>query len=181
VIVRTAAPEDLAALRDIYAHYVLHSTATFEEVPPTRDEWRRRMAEIAAQGLPLLAAEAGGVIAGYAYGTRWRSRTAYRHTIEDSVYVAPGAVGRGIGSLLLRELLIRCAAAGRKQVIAVIADGAEAPASVALHRRHGFDDAGRLVAVGFKHGCWLDTILMQRSLDGGDAMPGTPSRGQEQA
>lgn len=161
--VRSVGAEDLSTVADIYAHYVLNSVATFEEVPLTQDGWRRRLEAITAEGLPFLVAEVDGKVMGYAYGTRWRPRPAYRHTVEDCIYIAPEAVGRRIGTRLLQALLAGCEAAGRRQAIAVIVAGAD-PASVALHRRCGFTEAGRLTAVGFKHDHWLDTILMQRSL-----------------
>jgi L-amino acid N-acyltransferase YncA len=167
VSVRAATSGDLPAIAGIYAHYVLHTTATFEEEPPSLSEWRRRLEEIVSRRLPFIVAEAGGEVIGYAYCASWRTRPAYRHTVEDSVYVESEAQGRGIGTLLLRELLDACEAAGRREVIAVIAAGAEAAASVALHRRCGFRDAGRLTAVGFKHESWLDTILMQHSFSEG--------------
>jgi L-amino acid N-acyltransferase YncA len=115
------------------------------------------------EGLPFLAAEVDGVALGYAYCAQWKPRPAYRHTVEDSVYLAPGATGRGIGGHLLDALLDRCADAGVRQVIAVISDD-DAGASLALHRNRGFADVGRLTSVGFKHGRWLDTLLLQRGL-----------------
>ena len=114
-------------------------------------------------GLPFVSAETDGDIAGYAYCGQWKSRAAYRHTVEDSIYLAPGAVGRGVGGRLLDALLVGCADAGIRQVIAVIVDS-DADASLALHRNRGFVDAGRLNAVGYKHGRWLDTVLLQRAL-----------------
>jgi hypothetical protein len=105
----------------------------------------------------------GGVVAGYAYCSPWKSRPAYRHTVENSIYVAPWAGRRGAGGLLLAALLDGCVVAGVREVIAVIADTGD-PASVQLHTRHGFLPAGRLTRVGFKHGSWLDTVLLQRSL-----------------
>lgn len=164
--VRVCVPDDLAAVARIYGHYVLHSTATFEEEPPTLADWGKRLSDIAESSLPFLVAEVDGDVLGYAYCSRWRPRPAYRQTVEDSVYVAPEAVGRGIGTALLEALLARCEAAGVRQMIAVIATEREGRggASQALHERHGFRPAGRLVAVGFKHGRWLDTIMMQRSL-----------------
>ena len=162
-IVRACKAGDLAAIERIYAHYVLHGTATFEEVPPGSDYWRERLDEITGLGLPFLVGEFRGEVLGYAYCTRWRPRPGYRYTAEDSVYVAHEAVGRGIGSLLLPALLAGCEAAGIRQVIAVIASGDDA-ASLALHRRFGFEQVGRLTAVGFKFGRWLDTTLMQRQL-----------------
>lgn len=159
--------EDLPAVAAIYTPYVLDSTATFEAEPPSLDDWRGRLTAIVCQGLPFLVAEVDREIVGYAYCTGWRTRAAYRGTVEDSVYVRQDARSRGLGTLLLRELLAACGEAQFREVIAVIADGAEAAASVALHRRCGFKDAGRLTAVGFKHGLWLDTLLMQHTLGKG--------------
>ena len=160
---RVATPDDLDAIAEIYAHYVATSLATFELDPPDAAEWRRRFAVIADAGLPFLVAERDGAIAGYAYCAPWKTRPAYRATVEDSVYVAPSAVGQGCGTELVRDLLDACAAAGIREVIAVIADTGD-PASVDLHRRFGFVDAGRLTRVGYKHDRFVDTLLLQRSL-----------------
>ncbi len=158
-----AGSADLAAVARIYAHYVRHSVATFEETPPGLDYWREKHDEIAARGLPFLVAEAGGEVVGYAFASAWRPRPAYRWSAEDSVYVAPGLERRGIGSALLGTLLGELRGAGIRQVIAVIADAGD-DASPGLHRRFGFVEAGRLRAVGFKFDRWIDTILMQLSL-----------------
>jgi L-amino acid N-acyltransferase YncA len=161
--VRTATPDDLAAIAEIYAHYVRTSVATFELDPPDREEWRHRYDSIVGAELPFVVTERDGAVAGYAYCAPWKTRPAYRSTVEDSVYVAPGAIGTGCGTDLLRELLDLSAARGLREVIAVIADTGD-PASVELHRRFGFADAGRLANVGYKHGRFIDTLLMQRSL-----------------
>ena len=163
VNVRPARPADLDAIREIYAHFVTTSVATFELDPPDRAEWVRRYEHVAAHGLPFLVAELDGTVAGYAYCTPWKARPAYRGTVEDSVYVAPWAAGQGVGGRLLDELLAACAVAGVREVIAVIADTGD-PASVRLHLGRGFGEAGRLRGVGVKHGRTLDTLLMQRSL-----------------
>jgi len=163
VTVRPAEPEDVDAIGAIYAHHVRTGVATFELEPPGRDELLRRMAAVTDAGLPYLVAVADGQVAGYAYCAPWKSRRAYRFTVEDSVYVAPDAAGRGVGGALLDSLLDECAQVGIRQVIAVIVD-ADAAASLALHRRRGFTDAGRLSAVGFKHDRWLDTVLLQKAL-----------------
>jgi L-amino acid N-acyltransferase YncA len=167
-VVRPAAPADAAPVAVIFAHYVATSVATFEEVAPTAEDWRRRLDDLAGQNLPFLVAEAGhgGSVCGFAYASPWRPKPAYRHTVEDTVYLSPGHTGRGIGSALLGGLLARCAQAGARQVIAVIAD-AGSDASAALHRRFGFTEAGRLSAVGRKHGRWIDTVLMQKDLGAG--------------
>jgi L-amino acid N-acyltransferase YncA len=160
---RAATADDLDAIAGIYAHYVAASVATFEVVPPTADEWRRRFTALVDAGLPFLVTEREGVIAGYAYCAPWKTRPAYRATVEDSVYVAPARTGQGCGAELLRDLLDACGAAGIREVIAVIADTGD-PASVELHRRFGFVDAGRLTRVGFKHDRYVDTFLLQRTL-----------------
>ena len=163
-VVRAAVPADAERVAAIFAHYVTASVATFEEVAPTADQWRQRLADRAARNLPFLVAEADGSVCGYAYASPWRPKPAYRHTVEDSVFLAPGRTGRGIGSALLGSLLAGCAAAGARQVIAVIADTGS-DASAALHRRFGFTQAGLLSGVGRKHGRWIDTLLMQKDLD----------------
>jgi len=163
VVIGPATPADLAGVADIFAHYVTGSLVTFEETPPALADWRRRLDDLAGLGLPFLVARTGGQVAGYAYASPWRPKPAYRHTVEDSVYLAADRTGRGLGRALLGPLLTRCADAGVRQVVAVIAD-AGSEASVALHRSFGFVDAGRLTAVGHKHGAWIDTVLMQRDL-----------------
>lgn len=164
-IIRPAVPDssDLVAVTAIMAHYVEHTVATFNEVPPTAEEWAQRYAELTAHGLPFLVAETDGEVVGLAYVAPWRPKSAYRYTVENTVYLAPGATGRGIGAALLAELIDRAAAAGCRQMIAVIADTGSS-ASARLHQSLGFVDAGRLHAVGFKHGRWIDTRLMQRDL-----------------
>lgn len=164
--IRPCVPDDMAAVARIYAHYVQTSIATFELEPPGVEYWRGRLDEIGGLGLPFLVAEVGGKVVGCAFCSRWRPRPAYRQTVEDSIYLAPDAVGQGIGTALLGAVLTECRAAGMREVIAVISterDG-RGGASQALHERHGFRLAGRLVAVGFKYGRWLDTIVMQRSV-----------------
>jgi phosphinothricin acetyltransferase len=162
-VVRDAAPADFEAIACIYAHYVENALATFEEVAPGADEMRARHAAVVAAGLPYLVAAADGAVLGYAYATSYRARSAYRHTIEDSVYIADGMHGRGIGMALLSELIARCEAGPWQQVIAVIGNSGNA-GSIALHARLGFEHVGVLRRVGFKHGQWVDTVLMQRPL-----------------
>jgi phosphinothricin acetyltransferase len=163
VAIRPTVADDLHAIAEIYAHHVRTGVATFELTPPDRAEWQRRFDAVLARELPFLTATLDDEVAGYAYCGPWKARPAYRHTVEDSVYLAPRAVGFGVGGLLLDELLSHCASAGIRQVIAVIVDS-DGVASLALHRNRGFVDAGRLTAVGYKHGRWLDTLLLQRSL-----------------
>ena len=168
VVVRDATEADMTAIQAIYAHYVLHGLATFEETPPSIDELGSRRASIIRAGLPYLSAEIDGRVVGYSYATVYRPRPAYRHTIEDSVYVANGLGGRGIGGALLRSLIARCEAGSWRQMLAVIGNSGNA-GSIALHRRMGFQPVGTLISVGFKRGRWVDTVLMQRSLGAGDA------------
>ena len=162
-VVRAAVPADAEPVAAIFAHYVATSVATFEEVAPTAADWRQRLGERAAQNLPFLVAEDGGSVCGYAYASPWRPKPAYQYTVEDTVYLSPAHTGRGLGRALLGALLTGCEQAGVRQVVAVIAD-TDSDASVALHRRLGFDAAGRLCRVGRKHGRWIDTGLMQREL-----------------
>jgi L-amino acid N-acyltransferase YncA len=161
--VRDALEADMAAVRDLYGHYVLHSLATFEATPPTLDDMLARRRACVDLGLPYLVAEGGGAIAGFAYAGFYRSRPAYRYAIEDSVYVADGQTGHGIGSALLRELIARCERGPWRQMVAVVGDSANS-ASIALHRRLGFDLVGTLRLVGFKHGCWVNAPILQRGL-----------------
>ncbi len=163
MLVRDSLDADMAIVERIYSFYVLHSLATFEERPPAEDELRSRRAAILDAGLPYLVAEADGQVMGYAYATAYRARPAYRYTVEDSVYVAPEFRSRGAGRALLAALMERSAAAGRRQMVAVIGDTAN-HASIALHRRMGFEHIGTLKSVGFKFGGWVDTVLMQHSL-----------------
>jgi L-amino acid N-acyltransferase YncA len=162
-VVRAAAPADAERIAGIFAHYVTTSVATFEEVAPTAADWRQRLGDLTRRNLPFLVAEADGSVCGFAYASPWRPKPAYRYTVEDSVYLSPDCTGRGIGSALLGALLADCAAAGARQVIAVIADTGS-DASAALHRRFGFTQAGLLPGVGRKHGRWIDTLLMQKDL-----------------
>jgi len=167
IVLRPAAEADLAAIREIYAHHVLHGLASFEIEPPTLDEMRRRFAAITAEGYPYLLAEADAGVLGYAYASAYRSRPAYRHTVENSVYVKPGAVGRGVGRRLLTALIEQCTLRGPRQMLAVIGDSANA-ASIGLHRACGFRECGTLRSVGFKSGRWVDSVIMQRPLGEAD-------------
>jgi L-amino acid N-acyltransferase YncA len=171
VVVRDAREQDMAAIQAIYAHEVLHGSASFEEVPPTADAMLARRAAVLELGLPYLAAELEGRVVGYSYATAYRPRPAYRYTIEDSVYVAQGMQGRGIGRALLASLIARCERGPWRQMIAVIGDSGNA-GSIALHRQQGFRLVGTFEAVGFKLGRWVDTVHMQRPLGaGGDTLP----------
>ena len=164
--VRAASEADMAAVRDIYAHYVVSSLATFEETPPTLEEMLTRRRASVELGLPYLVAEASGEIVGFAYAAAYRARPAYRFAIEDSVYVADGFSGRGIGSALLGELIARCERGPWRQMLAVVGDSANA-GSIALHRRFGFELVGTLRSVGFKLGRWIDTPNFAESAGAG--------------
>jgi phosphinothricin acetyltransferase len=168
--IRASRDDDLAAITAIYGHHVRHGSASFETEPPSLEEMGRRRAELIARGYPYLAAEDGAGIAGYAYAGPYRSRPAYRDTVENSVYLRPDAIGRGVGRRLLEVLIGDCAARGYRQMIAVVGDSGNI-ASIRLHERAGFRLIGALKSVGFKHGRWLDTVLLQRPLGPGDGAP----------
>lgn len=167
---RDAVQGDFPAIQSIYAHHVLHGLASFEEMPPDLEEMHRRFQDIVGRGLPYLVAEAAGEVLGYGYCAPFRTRSAYRYALENSVYVREDRRGRGVGSRLLAELIERCARLGYRQMIAVIGDSANA-ASIALHARYGFVRAGTLRSVGYKFGRWVDSVLMQKPLGDGDMTP----------
>ena len=164
--IRDAAEADMPEVQAIYAHHVLRGLASFEEIAPGVDELRQRRESALARGLPYLVAELDGRVVGYAYATPYRARSAYRHSIEDSVYVREGFGGKGIGAALLAALIRRCEEGPWRQMVAVIGDSANA-ASIGLHRKLGFRVVGTLEAVGFKFGRWVDSVLMQRALGEG--------------
>lgn len=154
----------MPAVAAIFAHYVNDTVITFEVLPPSTQAWCEKLRDLELLGWPFLLAIVDGQVVGYAYVTAWRPQPAYRHTVESTIYLAPEHTGRGYGQRVLTGLLTRARAAGARQVLAVIADTGD-PASVALHRRAGFGDVGRLRNVGFKRDQWLDTVLMQFSMD----------------
>ena len=162
-VIRPAMASDIDAIAAIYAYHVKHSTGTFETEDPDSLEMTRRWREVEARSLPWLVAEENGEITGYAYAAPYRTRAAYRHTVEDSVYVRADRMGSGLGKLLMPALITATQGSGMHQMIAVIGDSANHP-SINLHRRFGFYDAGLLRAVGLKFGRWLDTVFMQRNL-----------------
>lgn len=170
ITITPATFDDAAAIAEIYAHHVLHGSATFETIPPDAAEIAGRMQKVTQVGGPWLAARTqGGELVGYAYAGPFRERAAYRFTCENSIYIRHDRLGLGIGTALLEALLPACDAAGFRQVIAAVA-GTE-PASIALHHRAGFTETGRLAGVGRKHGRWIDVIYMQRGLGEGDTTP----------
>lgn len=168
--VRDARDDDMAAVQAIYTWYVTRTAASFEEVPPDVAEMKRRHAAILERGLPFLVAEVDGEVLGYCYAGPFRPRSAYRYTIEDSIYVAPYAIRRGIGSDLLDNLIRRCTALGYRQMIGVIGDSANT-ASIGLHASLGFRQEGVLKGVGLKFGRWVDVVIMHRTLGSSDAPP----------
>jgi phosphinothricin acetyltransferase len=170
MLIRPSTEADLPALTAIYAHHVLHGTGTFETTPPDPDEMARRRADVLGKGLPWLVADEAGAVSGYAYANHFRPRLAYRFCVEDSIYLAPAALGRGVGRLLLAELVARCEALGARQMLAVIGDAANA-GSIGVHRSAGFEPTGVLRSAGWKFDRWLDVVLMQRSLGTGDRRP----------
>lgn len=167
MLIRSATESDAAALAQIYGHHVLHGFGTFEEVPPEPAEMARRLAAVQDHGLPYLAAEDAGRVLGFAYAAPFRARAAYRYAVEDSVYIAPDAIGRGVGRAVLSAIIEACQAMGLRQMVAVIGDSRNA-ASIGLHRSLGFEHAGVGKSVGFKHGRWVDIVWMQKPLNGGD-------------
>jgi phosphinothricin acetyltransferase len=167
LLIRPAAAVDIPAIARIYAHAVEHGTASFELVSPDEAEIARRFRALADGGFPYFVAANDGAIVGYAYAGPYRTRPAYDWTVEDSIYLAPDAQGRGIGRALLDRLIVESEARGFRQMLAVIGDSEQA-ASIALHRAAGFALIGTFTSVGFKFGRWLDSVLMQRALGDGD-------------
>ena len=171
VSLRSATPDDLPHITAIYRDSVLNGTASYEITPPSDEEMADRFRAIQEKAYPYIVAEdEGGAFLGYAYASAFRTRPAYRWMVEDSIYLAPEARGRGVGRLLLDALVESCQTLGFRQMIAVI--GGAHPASVAVHRAAGFTEVGLLKGTGYKHGRWLDTMLMQKALgEGADSDP----------
>jgi L-amino acid N-acyltransferase YncA len=161
---RVAGAADLPHIREIYNYYVANSTVTFDEDPMTLAEWRDKFAYLTRLKMPFIVAESpAGQILGYALVSPWRQKAAFRFTVENSIYLGAASTGKGLGRVLLGDLILRCKAAGLKEIIAVVADQG-ADASVKLHREFGFEEIGRMGKVGYKFERWLGTILMQKSL-----------------
>ena len=170
LVVRNSTDADASAVHRIYAYHVLHGLGSFEEKPPSAAEMKRRRDDVIAHGLPYLVADIDGVVVGYSYATLYRARSAYRYTVEDSVYVDEGVMRKGVGRALLSAVIARCEAGRWRQMIAVIGDSDNA-ASIRLHASLGFRRVGTFRAAGFKLGRWADTVLMQRELGAGDRTP----------
>ena len=162
--IRNAVEDDLPDVLSLYRHYVRNSVVTFDEKPPTMAQFRSRFRHLQKLGYPFRVAESPqGIVLGYAYVFPFREKTGFRKTVESSIYLGPASLGRGLGSALLTDLIEECAKADLKEMIAVIADsGAEA--SIALHRKFGFIESGRMGKVGFKFGRWIGIVMMQKSL-----------------
>lgn len=165
---REAVEADFSAIQAVYAHHVTHGFGTFEESPPDVAEMARRWQKVTEAGLPYVVCEDDGRVVGFAYAGPYRPRRAYRFSVENSVYVAPDGMRRGYGRLMLSALIERCTASGYRRMVAVIGDRNN-QGSIGLHRTLGFEQAGHLPSVGFKHGQWVDVIIMQRALGDGDA------------
>jgi phosphinothricin acetyltransferase len=161
----------MAAVAAIYAPHVRDGTASFELDPPDEATMASRFDAVTGAGLPWLVAEDATGVVGYAYAGPYRPRPAYRFMLEDSIYVLPEATGRGVGSALMAALIDATSALGARQLLAVVGDPANQAASIALHRRFGFVEVGRLRAAGWKHGAWRDSLFMQRALGLGEAEP----------
>lgn len=168
--IRAATSDDVAGIQAIYAHHVLHGLGTFETAPPSVTEIQRRFAQITGEGFPYLVAEDGGRVVGYAYANHFRTRAAYRNTVEDSIYVAADAAGRGVGKALLSALIEHCTALGLRQMLAVIGDSGNA-GSIGVHRSCGFEHTGVMKDVGRKFDRWVDVVIMQRALGPGASTP----------
>jgi L-amino acid N-acyltransferase YncA len=173
LLIRPSIADDIPAFTAIYAHAVQNGTGSFELEAPDATEMARRRDDVLSKQLPWLTAQSGDQVLGYAYAGLFRPRRAYRFSLEDSIYIAPEARGRGVGRLLLAELLARCEALGARQMLAVIGDSAN-QASVALHLAQGFEPVGTFKNVGHKFGRWLDVVLMQRALGAGASTDPAP-------
>jgi phosphinothricin acetyltransferase len=168
VDIRTARQEDLPEILEIYGWHVRHGLASFEEQPPELAEFTERWRAVVDRGLPWLVAGVDGKVLGYAYAAPYRARPAYRHSVEDSVYVAPDAARQGLGAKLLARVIADCEGLGHiRQMIAIIGNSGN-EGSIGLHARLGFEMVGTLKSVGFKHGGWVDTVMMQRAISDGD-------------
>ena len=169
-LIRPSRDEDVAAITAIYRHHVLHGTGTFEIDPPTATDMASRRADVLAKGLPYLVAEENGQVLGFAYCNWFKPRPAYRFSAEDSIYVAPGLHGKGLGRALLMALCEQAEAAGVRKMLAVIGDSANA-GSIGVHSALGFTHTGTVRSCGWKFERWLDVVLMEKPLGAGDSSP----------
>ena len=169
-MIRPSRDEDIASITAIYAHHVLNGTGTFEIDPPSVADMTGRRADVLSKGLPYIVAEEAGQVIGYAYCTWFKPRPAYRFSAEDSIYLAPGVHGKGIGRALLAELAAQAERVGIRKLIAVIGDSSNA-GSIGVHRSLGFEHVGILKSCGWKFDQWLDVVLMEKALGPGDSTP----------
>ncbi len=167
LLIRDSQDTDLPHIARIYGHHVQHGTGTFETEPPSVQDMATRRADVLGKSLPWLVLEQDGAVMGFAYANWFRPRAAFRYAVEDSIYLAPEAAGKGWGRALLTELLARCERAGMRKAIAVIGDSANA-GSIGLHKALGFEHTGTVTACGWKFGRWLDIVLMEKTLGAGD-------------
>jgi L-amino acid N-acyltransferase YncA len=167
-LIRPSQDRDLAAITAIYAHHVLHGTGTFETEPPSLEDMSNRRADVLAKGLPYLVMEEDGAVLGFAYCNWFKPRPAYRFSAEDSIYLAPGSGGKGLGRTLLQDLAAKAEAVGVRKLIAVIGDS-ENQGSIGMHRSVGFEHVGVLKSCGWKFDRWLDVVLMEKVLGQGDS------------
>jgi len=171
ITLANATDADIPTIQTIYSHHVLHGIATFEVEPPSVAQMRKRYHDVLTNGLPYLVAAYHGEVVGYCYLSPYRPRFAYRFTLEDSVYIHADMQNKGVGSLLMNEAISRAEKEGYRQIIAVIGNSQNI-ASLRLHASLGFKSVGPLTSVGFKHGQWVDTVMMQRALgEGNDSLP----------
>ena len=171
-LIRPSLDADLSFITALYGQHVLHSTGTFETHPPSTDEMAQRRADVLGKGLPYLVVEHEGEVGGFAYGNWFKPRPAYRYSVENSIYLAPGLQGKSLGRALLAELLAVCELAGIRKVMAIVGDSANA-ASIGLHEALGFTQVGKIDACGWKLGAWRDIVILQKSLGHGDTLPPT--------
>jgi L-amino acid N-acyltransferase YncA len=168
--IRDASEDDCSAIQAIYGEHVLHGLASWEETPPDVAEIAHRMTELKKAGFPYRVVELDGQVKGYAYASSYRPRPAYRHTVENSIYVCSASARMGLGGSLLGDLIKQCTARGYRQMVAVIGDSENTP-SIKLHAAYGFVHCGTLRSLGFKQGKWLNQVIMQQSLGEGDTTP----------
>ncbi len=169
-LIRPSLDTDIEAITAIYRHHVLHGTGTFETEPPSSADMTARRADVLGKNLPYLVLEDSGKVLGFAYGNWFKPRPAYRFSVEDSIYLAPEAAGKGLGKLLLIELCAQLERRGIRKVMAVIGDSAN-HGSVGVHRALGFTSIGVVKSCGWKFGRWLDIVLMEKTLGAGDSTP----------
>ena len=170
---RPSTPQDLPAITRIYAHHVLHGTGSFETEAPSEAEMARRRDEVLQRQLPyLVAVDDNDQVVGYAYANWFKARPAYRFSAEDSIYVADGQQGQGLGRLLMQALISACESAGVRKLIAVIGDSGN-HGSIGVHQAAGFEPVGTMRSVGWKFGRWLDIVMMEKTLGAGDSTPPT--------